>query len=619
MSIPANPADNPDDHSTLRVPRPAPRPGPRERDESGQAHPPRSAPPSSRPEPFQAFRPAQQAPPPSPPPVPPDAAAPPAGRQAWPTRIEPRAGGTGQQRAVAPEPAELAEPAQPARPATRPAGTPAGERAAPGDPDRAGEEQAPSEPPPGDTPQGESTGRPRRRRTIVLAVVLAVVLLATGGVLALPDVSNRLGLPWAPNLPQSDPPAPREVALALRAASGAGSQPTADGVAAALDPLVSDPAFTVLTGSVVDPASGTALWERDPGQARVPGSTTKLFTAAAALLALDHDMRIPTTVVEGAEPGTVVLVAGGDVTLSSLPPGQESIFPGAAHLDDLVEQVRDATGGDVSRVELDTSAFTGPTEGPGWAPEDVPSTYMVAVEPAMLDGGRTDPLNGHSPGRPDPAEHLAGVLASELGAQAGGATTAPEGAAVLGEVRSAPVSQLVRTSLVESDNLLAEALGRQVAIAEGKEPSFEGAAEATLDVLSRNGLDVGDVDLRDNSGLSPQSAVSAVALTRLLTMAASGDGEPRLRPMLGGMPVAGGSGTLAGRYGEGPTHDGRGWVRAKTGSLPGENGVHTLAGQVQTADGRLLVFALMGVGSDTDAVRAALDRFPAALHACGCR
>jgi len=60
----------------------------------------------------------------------------------------------------------------------------------------------------------------------------------------------------------------------------------------------------------------------------------------------------------------------------------------------------------------------------------------------------------------------------------------------------------------------------------------------------------------------------------------------------------------------------QGIVRAKTGSL---SGVNTMAGELITKDGRLLVFAIMANGSGNAVVaRGALDRVAAKLVGCGC-
>jgi D-alanyl-D-alanine carboxypeptidase/D-alanyl-D-alanine-endopeptidase (penicillin-binding protein 4) len=90
----------------------------------------------------------------------------------------------------------------------------------------------------------------------------------------------------------------------------------------------------------------------------------------------------------------------------------------------------------------------------------------------------------------------------------------------------------------------------------------------------------------------------------------------KLRPLLTALPVAGGSGTLATRYG-GSASGGKGWVRAKTGTL---TGVNALAGMVVDVDGRVLVFAFMSASNrdpERD-VRPALDVMAAALRGCGC-
>lgn len=458
---------------------------------------------------------------------------------------------------------------------------------------------------------------------LVGALLLVVLLTATAVTLALPDVSNRLGLPWAPNAPKGEPPEPVAVTRDLHGPSESVPAATPSGVAAALRGPASAAALGTLTGSVVDPATGTALWEQEADRPLTPASTTKLLTAAAALLALDHGMQLPTRIVQGTEPGTVVLVASGDVSLSSLPAGQRTLYPGSAHLDDLVAQVKQATGGNVTEVRLDLTAFTGDATAPGWAPGDAPSTFMAPVAPAMLDGGRRNATDPKSQRHGDPAAELARELASRLGARVGEPlqTPAPDSARVLGEVRSAPLAELVDQALLTSDNLMAEVLARRVAIAEGKEPSFAGGAEATLEVLARNGFDVSGVELSDASGLSTFNKVPAALLSDLLAVAAAPSGDdPRtdkLRPMLTGLPVAGGSnGTLSDRYSEGTSAEGRGWVRAKTGTLSGAN---TLAGVVLDEDGRVLVFAFMSSGEDILAARAALDELTAALRGCGCR
>ncbi|WP_144024048.1 D-alanyl-D-alanine carboxypeptidase/D-alanyl-D-alanine endopeptidase [Amycolatopsis keratiniphila] len=485
--------------------------------------------------------------------------------------------------------------------------------------------EPPSQEPPADDAESAPAPKPKRKRKALLITTLVVVLLLAGmgGAAAMPKVSNRLGLPWAPNAPKGEIPKPAGVTRVLHGPDINGAGPTKEGLAAALAGPAGAPDLGTLTGTVVDAATGEVLWDKNSGTPLTPASTTKILVVAAALLSMEHGTQFSTKIVQGAEPGTVVLVAGGDPSLTALPLGTDSpLYPGAAHVDDLVAQVKKAVGGKISKVQLDISLFKGPTSAKGWDPEDTAAgnTYMAPVLPVMADGGRTDPKNDHSPRVANPAAALTQKIAGKLEAQAGGTTTAPKDAKVLGEVKSQPLTEFANSLLQLSDNLMADVLARQLALAKGAEPSFTGGATATMDVLKQAGFDLTGVQINDGSGLSDQNKIPAKVLGEILAVAAAPDGKdprtPKLRPLLAGLPVAGGSGTLEKRYGDPASAAGRGWVRGKTGTL---SGVNTLAGVVLDTDGRMLVFALMSSGSDQNKGRAALDVVAATLHKCGCR
>jgi D-alanyl-D-alanine carboxypeptidase/D-alanyl-D-alanine-endopeptidase (penicillin-binding protein 4) len=89
-------------------------------------------------------------------------------------------------------------------------------------------------------------------------------------------------------------------------------------------------------------------------------------------------------------------------------------------------------------------------------------------------------------------------------------------------------------------------------------------------------------------------------------------GHDRLAAILTGLPVAGFSGTLSGRFG-GLASAGAGLIRAKTGTL---DGVVALAGYLQDNSGATLVFATIVTGvAKTASTRAeaAVDRLTASL------
>jgi D-alanyl-D-alanine carboxypeptidase/D-alanyl-D-alanine-endopeptidase (penicillin-binding protein 4) len=409
---------------------------------------------------------------------------------------------------------------------------------------------------------------------------------------------------------------------ALGALAAGTPQPTTAGLADALD-ASSDAMPGRFTGVVLDAAGGAPLWQRTADRALVPGSTGKLLTASAALLALDPGGTLDTRVVAGPGPGTVVLVGGGDPTLTALPVGRDSVYPGAPRLADLAAQVRKAAKGPITTVLIDTSRYTGPTLAKGWVAADIPGGFVTPIEPLMVDGGRIDATLQDGPRVDNPAvtagRAFAGLLGANPDAVAPG--TAAPGAEQLGIVSSAPLDDLVEHLMRSSDNVLAEVFGREVARARHADPSFEGSSAQVLGTLAQAGFDTAGTVMVDGSGLSTADQVPARLLGELVAAAAAPSRGPHdtefLRPIITGLPVAGGDGTLDDRFARNtPSAPGRGVVRAKTGTL---TGVSSLAGVVTDADGRLLVFALMSNGASPATVRPKLDAIAAGLSRCGCR
>jgi len=449
--------------------------------------------------------------------------------------------------------------------------------------------------------------RPLQRRLLAVLVVLTTAA-STGSAVA-------LTIPAFVAPPAVAPAAP--VAL-LGALPVAAPVPSAGAVAEVLDGLAAVPALGTLSGTVVDPASGAVLWDRAADRGAVPGSTAKLLTAAAALLTLGSTERLSTRVYPGVQPGTIVLVGGGDPTLTALPPGTHGVYPNPSRLGELAEKVH-ASGTGVERILVDTSRWSGDTLAAGWTPSDVPGGFVAPIEALMLDGGRIDPALPDGPRRPDPAlaagRALAGLLGVDPANVAFGA--AAEHVDSIASVTSAPIAELVEHAIRTSDNVLAEALAREVAVTRHGQPTFAGAAAEVMGALRQAGFDTSGLVLVDGSGLSTRDRLPARLLAAVLAAAAAPAQGPRdtqlLRPLVTGLPVAGGDGTLDDRF---RTGGGRGQVRAKTGTL---TGVSSLAGVVVTSDDRLLVFALLSSGTSPAQARPRLDALAATLSSCGCR
>ena len=379
-----------------------------------------------------------------------------------------------------------------------------------------------------------------------------------------------------------------------------------------------------VTAHVVDVATGQVLFGRGSDTPTVPASTIKVVTAVAALSALGPNHQFVTKAVAGAAAGEVVLVGGGDMTLSAAATGT---YPEAATLPDLAEQVKKALGGTTpTKVTFDVSIFQGSAVGPWDA--DIPQTARVVgpIVGLTTDGARVDPKvgpRGSTPRVPNPAAVAAQAFARLLGVPASAVAigTAPEGAKELGAVKSMSLSRQVELMLVESDNMIAEALARHVAIKKGKPATFEGGAEASMAQITELGFAPAELVLTDGSGLSRGNKVSPSLLAELVAMSAKPD-KADFRAVHTGLPVAAYNGTLFNRFKKANAGAAAaGVVRVKTGTLRSVSGV---AGVVFTAEGRELAVAVLAddvTAGDTATLAAqdALDRVLAALASCGCR
>ncbi|MGW2567671.1 D-alanyl-D-alanine carboxypeptidase/D-alanyl-D-alanine endopeptidase [Streptomyces sp. NPDC001537] len=389
------------------------------------------------------------------------------------------------------------------------------------------------------------------------------------------------------------------------------SAPTGTALSGVLGPLLADAALgTRHTAAVVDVATGKRLYGTGADTAMTPASVTKIATAVAALSTLGADHRLTTRAALEPDTRELVLVGGGDPTLTAHANAQ-----GWASLRELADRTAAALkkrGIKQVTLSYDTTLYAGPALHPIGV-----NVNLAPVSALMADEGRTDDSTSGPVERvTDPAADAARTFGSLLAGH-GIRTTSPgpskatTRAENLAAVSSPPLSSLVERMLTNSDNDIAEALARQTAAAAGQPASFDGGASAIAGALRKLGLPLEGAEFHDGSGLDRDDRLTADLLTALLVKA--GDpAHPELRPVLTGLPVAGFTGTLTSRY----TGGAAGVVRAKTGTL---TGVNTLAGTVVDQDGRLLAFAFLASNTTNPLeAQSALDRTATALAACGC-
>lgn len=461
-------------------------------------------------------------------------------------------------------------------------------------------------------PQG-FFGRHKRGVTLA-AAALAFVLLGTGAVAtgaAAGGSSNAsaqlIRTPTATPTPTPDPRPTAAVAV-----------PAAKLRSCSVARTAGDSRLMTLQSQVINAATGEVLFDRNSATASRSASNLKVVTSAAALAVFGPNYRVSTKVVAGAEPGTIVLVGQGDLTLTRLPSGRNSVYVGAAHLDDLATKVKAAWAAAghteaITKIVLDSSYFSGATWRSDWNTKGMREGYQSHVTALQVDADRNFPDDFNSSRGNNPVQRAGNAFAGYFPGATTQVGTAPAGAAALASVESAPISEMIKYSILNSDNMVAEMLARLVAIKLGTGNTFEALQPAIVKALETYGVDTTGISVVDGSGLSEHNAVPPRFYSQLFVKIAAG--EANLKPILDGLPVAGQTGTLG--YHDRFTGDAaiaRGHIKAKTGWT---KTAYTLSGIVYAQDGTTLTFSIYALGNVTPSTKKAIDLLAAAYYRCG--
>lgn len=380
-----------------------------------------------------------------------------------------------------------------------------------------------------------------------------------------------------------------------------------------------DPRLGAARILVIEADSGRPLMERAADLPAETASVMKTITCAAALHVLGPDHRIETRVVRGGAAGEIVLVGGGDVTLSRVPGDGDTYYTDPPRLDELARRTLRALGGTPpTRIVLDDSLFAGGEwREDQWEEEDRdPNGDVPLISSLQTDGDRDDPASDDGARGADPTGRAGEAFAAFLGGSPELVRgTAPEGAEVLASVESRPVEALVRECLKTSDNALAEALAKLSAIALGSGPGFDEVGEKLRDVLAEYGVPTDGVELLDGSGMSAGIRVPARTVVDLLRRARLREGA--LGMLDDRLTRTGPNGTMYVKRFVGENTIIGDALRAKTGYICS---VHSLAGVVRTVGGAELVFGIFAMGDQMppeDPARTAVDDFTVRLHLLG--
>lgn len=326
-----------------------------------------------------------------------------------------------------------------------------------------------------------------------------------------------------------------------------------------------------------------------------PASTIKIVTAAVALEVLGADAVFSTEArgnfKDGVVNGDLVLVGGGDPLLV------ERIYPASekystlspTYIDDLADRIVAAgvntiTGGIVG----DDSLFDDVRFPPTW-PTDFYGTEGGPIGALMVNDGAIigQPVKGD-----DPALSAAAILRLLLvqrGVSIGELSShgvASEKLPVVATIDSAPMRDVVKEMLVNSDNNTAEILVKHIGVKLAKEGSWVAGLKAISGQLESWKLHTEGYVQVDGSGLSSQNRVSCRLLSQMLNRQST--------VFLDSLSVSGSSGTLRDAF---TNETVKGRLVGKTGTL---TGVKSLAGFLKVDGAEPVQFTLLMARSGID-------------------
>lgn len=364
---------------------------------------------------------------------------------------------------------------------------------------------------------------------------------------------------------------------------------------------------------VMDAETGEVVCAQAAETPRPLASNTKLFTTSAALSLIGPETRIATKVMtdgtvdsNGVLHGSLYLQGGGDPTLGT-PAFYNSYLAGlGTNIFALVPQLKragikqvtgrlygDDTIFDRKRGVLDshyaTSQYIGPLSGldfnSGFASNT--SSSHFSSEPAKLATQTLDNSMRHSGIRVSPKIAL-------------GKT--PADAKSVAVIRSQPLTTIVNTTDVYSDNFFAEMLLKLL----GARIAHAGTTAAGATVVEDYAAELGsEIHQVDGSGLTRSNEASPQGVVDLLLGVRKSEiGEDFIEDLA----LAGHEGTTAGRMKGTPAY---GRCRLKTGTL---TGVSNLSGYCFNQDGKVMVFStLMGSVGSTEIAHVYQDKIAGAV------
>ena len=321
-------------------------------------------------------------------------------------------------------------------------------------------------------------------------------------------------------------------------------------IAKTFDRISESPSLANPSIILIDRGSGEVIFEKNAQSPRKPASVLKLLSAMLALQYLDPNYQYETKIALGPTPRSLVLSGEFDPWMASR--HKDAVANNRASLTSLGNKA-------IERLI--------PLEG------GVPKTLSVKYNGVYLADIKA--LGNYFKNRGIKAyfSAVSSTQAESLSIEDIATVTSPS------------VLQIVQFAIRWSDNLLADRLAEDAAVATGYTRDISGVTEVAKALLTEFGIDSKELTIKDGSGLSKKNRMTAEMIADLLVRIREDD---IFAPIYAGLPVSGISGTLEDRFTD-TSPDAVGLIHAKTGTL---DGTVALAGYVSAGEDEYIFVAL---------------------------
>ena len=321
-------------------------------------------------------------------------------------------------------------------------------------------------------------------------------------------------------------------------------------VAATFERLTAGSALSNPSVVVIDPLTGSVVYEKSAYSPRKPASVLKIYSATAALTYMQPTQRFTTSAWVGVNEKSLVIQGSLDPWMS---------------LSDSVAKKMGRTS--IPRIEYNSlsalkEANPGSIRNSTIYYSDLYSQDVANIKAFFLKRGVKAVM-----------KRVSNTQAEELSAEQILSSDSPE------------LQEMLGFALTWSDNLLTERIARLASQAAGYPLNDEGVAQTFQEVLAGLGVDSKGLVIKDASGLSRENRITARQVGQLLLKIRN---DSRFASLIGGLPISGVTGTLRHRFID-TAPQAIGLVRAKTGTL---NGTANLAGYVEAGD-REYIFVII--------------------------